>query len=261
MTTTRPAKPPLLVRIRIRLRRHAEQLRRTGPRARPEKFVFIVTYGRTGSTVLQKLLNTMPGVYVAGENHGIVRGMFEAWRNAVVLRDRYGHGHQAVDDPWYGALAADPDAFAAGMRDVFIDTILKPPGAHRIIGFKEIRYLVPDLAEQLDFMARHFAPALFVFNRRAVAAVAKSGWWKDADHDKLTADVARFDTIAATFTAANPGSCVLLDYERWSTDPECLRPVHDLLGAPFDARTVADLLNVRLLHMQPRQPGLRGRPG
>jgi hypothetical protein len=252
MTSKPIIKPPIMTRVRNRLRRHVEQLRRIGPIDRPERYVFIVTYGRTGSTVLQKLLNTMPGVYVAGENHGIVRGLFEAWRSAVVLHDRFGHGHQAVDDPWYGALAADPDAFAAGMRDVFLETILKPPRGSRIIGFKEIRYLVPDLGEQLEFMAKHFAPALFVFNRRAVDAVAKSGWWKDADKDKLSADVACFNAITSDFAAANPNVCVMLDYAHWSTDPEALRPVHELLDAPFDAARVADILNVRLLHMQPR---------
>ncbi len=245
-------KPPIMVRVRNRLKRYGEMLRRVGPAPRPERFVFIVTYGRTGSTVLQKLLNAMPGVYVAGENHGIVRGLFDAWRNAVVLRDRFGHGHQAAGDPWYGALAADPDGFAAQLRQAFLSTILKPPRGSRIIGFKEIRYLVPDLGEQLDFMAQVFAPAVFVFNRRAVDAVAQSGWWKDGDKDRLAADVARFDAITDRFVAANPSVCVKLDYDRWTLDPEALRPVHDLLGAPFDAAKVAEILKVRLLHMQPR---------
>lgn len=245
-------KPPIGVRLRNRWRRYGEMLRRIGPTPQAERYVFIVTYGRTGSTVLQKLLNTMPGVYVAGENHGIVRGLFEAWRNATVLQDRYGHGHQAVDDPWYGALAADPDALAVQLRQAFLTTILKPPRGSRIIGFKEIRYLVPDLAEQLAFMAMAFAPAAFVFNRRSVDAVAKSGWWKEADKDKLAADVARFDAITSAFAAANPDRCIMLDYDRWTVDPDALRPVHDLLGAPFDGNRVAELLKVRLMHMQPR---------
>jgi hypothetical protein len=245
-------KPALHRRIRNRLFRYGEMLRRIGSTSAPERYVFIVTYGRTGSTVLQKLLNTMPGVYVAGENHGVVRGLFEAWRNATVLHDRFGHGHQAADDPWYGALAADPTAFAVDLRQAFLKTILKPPRGSRIIGFKEIRYLVPDLAEQLAFMALAFAPAAFVFNRRSVDAVARSGWWKDADKDKLAADVARFDAITSAFAAANHDCCVMLDYDCWTVDPEALRPVHDLLGAPFDRQRVADLLQVRLMHMQPR---------
>ena len=246
------AKPSLTQRVRTRLKRYGERLRRAGPATRPERFVFIVTYGRTGSTLLQKALNAMPGVYVAGENYDIVRGLFEAWRSATVLKDKYGWGHQAADHPWHGALAADPDAFARALADGFVATILRPPRGTRTAGFKEIRYLTPDLGEQLEFMAAAFAPALFVFNTRSVDEVSRSAWWQDVDKGELAADVARFDRITDAFVAAHPAQCVKVDYARWTADPEALRPVHALLGAPFDAGAVAALLSVRLEHLRPR---------
>ncbi len=247
------AKPSLKVRITTRLRRYAERLRRIGPVAQPEGWVFIITYGRSGSTLLQKLLNTMDGVYVAGENLNVLRGLFEAWRNARVTSIKYGTGHQAVGDPWYGALAVDPDAFARQIGEAFLASVLRPPRGSRIVGFKEIRYLVPDLAEQLDFMAQVFVPARFIFNRRDVGAVAQSGWWKDADQQKLADDVAQFDAITDAYVAAHPDRCVKLDYEIWTRDPDALRPVFALLDRPFDAVAVADVLAVRLDHMQPKK--------
>ena len=33
-----------------------------------EGFVFVVTYGRSGSTLLQNVLNTIPGYCIRGEN-------------------------------------------------------------------------------------------------------------------------------------------------------------------------------------------------
>ncbi len=246
------AKPNLTTRVGTRLKRYRERLRRAGPAVRPERFVFIVTYGRTGSTLLQKVLNAMPGVYVAGENYDIVRGLFEAWRSATVLKEKYGWGHQAVDHPWHGALAADPAAFARALADGFVATILKPPRGTRTVGFKEIRYLTPDLGEQLEFMATAFAPAMFVFNTRAVDEVSRSAWWQDVDKSTLAADVARFETITDAYVASHPDTCVKVDYARWTTDPEVLRPVHDLLGAPFDPAAVAALLSVRLEHLRPR---------
>ncbi len=228
----------------------AERWRRRDAVEQPEGYVFIITYGRTGSTVLQKLLNTMDGVYVAGENHNVVRGLFEAWRNAGVTLRRHGGGHQAVDDPWHGAMMVDPDAFARRLAAALVHAVLKPPGGSRIVGFKEIRYLTPDLADQLDFMAQAFAPAKFVFNRRDVEAVSRSGWWRDADHQKLHADVARFDAITTAWAAANPGSSVRLDYDDWSRNTECFRPVYALLDRPFDAAAASAVLAVRLQHMQ-----------
>jgi hypothetical protein len=245
-------KPSIAARIRTRLRRYADRLRRAGPMAQPAGFVFVVTYGRTGSTLLQKLLNTMPGVYVAGENFDIVHPLFEAWRNAGVLKEKYGWGHQASDHPWHGALAADPRVFGASLADAFVRDILKPPRGTRLAGFKEIRYLTDDLEAQLAFMAEVFAPARFVFNTRAVDAVAQSAWWKDVDKDDLTADIARFEAQAAAFSAMHPAQCVTVDYACWTVDAEALRPVYALLGAPFDAAAVANLLSVRLEHLRPK---------
>ena len=245
-------KPSLTVRVRTRLKRYHERLRRAGPAVRPERFVFIVTYGRTGSTLLQKVLNAISGVYVAGENYDITRGLFEAWRSATVLKDKYGWGHQAADHPWHGALAADPAGFARALADAFVTTVLKPPRGTRTAGFKEIRYLTADLGQQLEFMAAAFAPALFVFNTRGVDEVSRSAWWRDVDKGDLAADIARFDAITDAFAATHPAACVKLDYARWTADPEALRPVHDLLGAPFDAAVVGALLSVRLEHLRPR---------
>jgi hypothetical protein len=245
-------KPSLYVRIRTRWRRLAERARRRGAAQRPDGYVFIVTYGRTGSTLLQKLLNTMDGVYVAGENHNVLRGLYEAWRNAGVTRLQFGGGHQAVGDPWHGAMMVDPDAFARQLAEAFVANVLRPPRGSRIVGFKEIRYLTPDLAEQLDFMAQAFAPAKFVFNRRNVDAVSQSGWWRDADHQKLGADVARFDAITTAWAAANPGTSVRLDYDEWTADASSLRSVYALLDTPFDAKAAAAVLAVRLQHMQPK---------
>ena len=245
-------KPSIAARVRTRLRRYAERLRRAGPAVRPAGFVFIVTYGRTGSTLLQKVLNAMPGVYVAGENFDILHPLFEAWRNACVLKDKYGWGHQTSDHPWHGALAADPRAFGRSLAAAFVRDILKPPHGTRLAGFKEIRYLTADLPDQLAFMAEVFTPAKFVFNTRAVDAVAQSAWWKDVDKAGLAADIARFEAQVAAFSAAHPDTCVTVDYARWTVDAEALRPVHTLLGAPFDAAAVAALLSVRLEHLRPK---------
>jgi hypothetical protein len=56
-------------------RRVARRLQEgTGPRARRDLgYVFIVTYGRSGSTLLQGVLNSIPGYLVRGENRQALR--------------------------------------------------------------------------------------------------------------------------------------------------------------------------------------------
>lgn len=240
--------PGLRRRAQTRLQRLHEHIRRSGPLEWPEHFVFIVTYGRTGSTLLQKLLNTIPGVYIAGENHDVVGGLFEAWRNASTLKHIFGWGHQAADNPWHGAMMADPDAFGQELAKAFVKHVLKPPRGTRIIGFKEVRYLKPDLTEQLEFMAKIFAPATFIINRRDPAAVARSKLWQGADKAELAGNIARFEAATAAFAAQRPSQCIALDYERWTSDPGQLRPMYDVLGARFDPAAVAKLMSVWLTH-------------
>ena len=242
-------KPPLPQRLATKLRRLRNRLSRTGA-AGDYRYLFIITYGRTGSTLLQKLLGSLPGYYMAGENHNCLHGTFEAWRNATILKDKYGWGHEGRDHPWHGSDVADPDGYARGMVAAFVANILKPPSGARTVGFKEIRYLTEDLRDYLLFIDRFLTPATFVINTRSVDAVAQSAWWKGADKARLTADVARFEAITDALVAEFPDRFVKLDYAQWTRDPEALRPLFRLLGARFDAGRIAETLAVRLEHMR-----------
>lgn len=242
--------PPLGQRVTTKLRRLRSKAARVGGGTGIERYLFIVTYGRTGSTLLQKVLNRLPGTYIAGENHNALYGVFDAWRNACTLKAKYGWGYQTDGHPWHGSLAADPDGYARAMLAAFIAHILKPPRGATTVGFKEIRYLIPDLREYLLFLDRFLAPAVFVINTRAVDEVAKSAWWKLADKGKLAADIARFEAITSELVEACPDRFVKIDYAAWSTNPEALRPVFKMLDAPFDAAAIGAVLDIRLEHMR-----------
>lgn len=249
----RPAKLPLAERIVIKLRRlrsWAERVVLPVPLPRGRRYLFIVTYGRTGSTLLQKLLGGLPGHYMAGENHGSLYGAFAAWREATILKNQYGWGYEEIDHPWFGSNAANPDAYARAMVQGFVANILRPPRGARVIGFKEIRYLIPDLRDYLLFIDRFLAPAIFVINTRHVDAVAQSAWWKDADKGQLAADIAAFDQVTEALAAEYPDRFVKIDYADWTRDPETLRPVFKLLNMPFDPAAIATTLAVRLDHLK-----------
>lgn len=246
---TAVTKPPLAQRLATKLRRLANRSARLGAAA-PERYLFIVTYGRTGSTLLQKLLGSLPGHYMAGENHACLHGVYAAWRDASILKTRYGWGHEASDHPWHGADVADPDGYARAMVAGFVDNILRPPRGTRVAGFKEIRYLTEDLRDYLLFIDRFLAPATFVINTRRVDDVAQSAWWQHSDRDALAAKVARFEAVTDALVAEFPDRFIKIDYDRWTRDPEALRPLLAMLDAPFDADAIAATLAVRLEHMR-----------
>ena len=42
--------------------------------------LFVVTYGRAGSTLLQNMLNALPGVTLRGENNNLLAPLVAGWQ-------------------------------------------------------------------------------------------------------------------------------------------------------------------------------------
>jgi hypothetical protein len=159
------------------------------------EYVFIVTYGRSGSTLIQGLLNAIDGYCIRGENRAMVNHLSRAASAMVNLGQEITRANNAPDTPWYGVTSAQPEAFAGRMAEGFVSDILAPPEGTRVTGFKEIRYTPEHMSDEeyeaaITFMADMFADSRFIFNTREAAQVARSGWWA-SDERYTPADVKR----------------------------------------------------------------------
>lgn len=212
--------------------------------------IFIITYGRSGSTLLQNLLMTIPGCEMRGENHNIMESVWHAAIRCRIARNTWGAKQVSETHPWYGADQMKPMMFARGMLDSFVKNVLCPSKDSRYFGFKEIRYNVFDdrLSEVLDFMRFHFKDAFFVFNTRNVDSVAQSAWWKDWNRDDVVSLVQNMDRRFAEYHAAHPDYTALLSYEDFSSNTLALRPFFAKLGEPFDEERIKAVLSNRLGH-------------
>jgi hypothetical protein len=225
--------------------------RKPPPPELPFRYVFIVTYGRSGSTVLQNVLATIDGFHVAGENADALAGLFYSYRSACEARDEQGNEpRRNPSDPWRGADRIDPEHYARTLAHAFVEELIQPPARARMIGFKEVRYIdhLDDFDEYVGFIQMAFAPAFVVFNKREAAAVVQSGWWKDYPREPLIAKIERFDALAAAYAARRPADTIVLDYDVYSRDASVLRPLFERLGVPFDARLVQKVLDTPLDH-------------
>lgn len=212
--------------------------------------IFIVTYGRTGSTLLQRLLMTIPGCTIRGENHNLLELLWKAVGRAQQARSVWGKSVQPPDHPWFGADQIAPAALRDALVDAFVLHVLSPPKQARWFGFKEIRYnaLGDQFPEMLDDMRASFKNAVFVFNGRNVADVAASAWWKNWKPENVAALVAAMDKRFADYAAAHPDCCFMTRYEAFSTDPQALRPLFEKLEEPFDEAAIRAVLDHRLQH-------------
>lgn len=213
--------------------------------------VFVVTYGRSGSTLLQKLLNSIDGYCIRGENGNAILSLARAWqriKNERRLQEARDTTHPGA--PWYGAELIDQKAYGRALAETFVQQILQPPAGTRVAGFKEIRWTSEPgaLRISLDFLKQFFPGARFVFNTRDHHAVAKSKWWASRnDHDVL-AQLQRAEQEFAAYQNANPERCLRLHYDDYSADHDALRSLYDFLGEPWDGPRVSSIMAEQLTH-------------
>lgn len=212
--------------------------------------LFIVTYGRSGSTLLQNLLMTIPGCTIRGENLNLLEGLWRAERRAAEVRQGFAHLGRHPTQPWFGVEHIRPEAFGAALVEAFVAQVLAPPPDARWFGFKEIRYsqVGDDLEAFLDFIRARFPNAHFIFNTRRGEAVAASRWWRKRKTEDVLAMVAAMDARFARYAAAHPDCCFETRYEDFTAEPEVLRPLFERLGEPFDPAAIRAVLEHRLTH-------------
>lgn len=212
--------------------------------------VFIITYGRTGSTLLQNLLMTIPECVVRGENHNIMENIWNSARRARMARKTWKEAGVHATHPWYGADQIRPVLLASKMIDGFVDHVLAPPADARWFGFKEIRYdsYGERLPEVLNFMKYHFKNPIFVFNTRRIEDVAKSAWWKEWKYENVEKMVSNMDRRFSAYHADHPENTFMTSFEEFSTNPQALRPLFEKMGETLDEDKISAVLSNRLQH-------------
>lgn len=224
----------------------------------PQRFVFIVTYGRSGSTLLQNLLNSLPGYEIRGENENTCLHLAQAWavlRNSAQVNARRKSGNPSDQtSPWFGAENIDAQSYGKALPSGFVRTVLCPSQGVRVSGFKEIRYHGQPKAfwTYLNFLFECFPQASFVFNTRNHADVARSGWWQERDPSEVHEILSAAEELYSAYFRKFSARCHALHYGDYVADPATLRSLFDFLGEPYDAALVADVMANRLDHLKQR---------
>jgi hypothetical protein len=226
-------------RLRQRILRRAR--RATGNVGR-YRYVFVVTYGRSGSTLLTGLLNSIPGYRIRGENYNVLYRLYQADAAVVRAYDRFaGADHLGPHSSWYGTPRMRPDRFHADLVESFLHNVLRPEPGDRVLGFKEIRYTpvhLADLDEYLEFLRRSFPRSKIVFNHRDPAAVARSAWWRNVDgaEAKVRAADERLLAVPADDRHFH------FRYDDIDDSLDNVRALFAFLGEPFDEPAVRRVL-------------------
>ncbi len=212
--------------------------------------IFIVTYGRSGSTALQSILQTVPKSHIVGENYLALEGLFLASKRIRKAYRTWGKKPRPKSHPWYGADQLKPNRFETRLAKVFIEEAIQPPRDTRWIGFKEIRYprLADDFPAFLEFCQRAFPNPFFVFNSRNGDDVAKSKWWANQPRDQVLDLVSTMDARFSEYADTHPHRSHHVFHEQTCSDLTSLQPLFDKLGEPLDLETAQKILATPLTH-------------
>jgi hypothetical protein len=209
-------------------------------------YLFVITYGRSGSTLLQGILNTIPGYCIRGENNGVMPMYRRIHEHLCKAHQDFSQIGETPADPWYGIDLFRRDDHLAGLRQLMIDEVLRPPAATRCMGFKEIRYaplMVGDLGELLAFMREMFPGAGFVFNSRNLDSVLESGWWKN--HSNPRDFLEEFERNMKAAFERHAQCSTWVHYDDYIDNPVALEPLFSFLGEPFDLTSIKQTLSVK----------------
>ena len=220
--------------------------------------ILIVTYARSGSTLLQGMINSIDGVLIRGENQNFIQGLHETYlrlkktRHMCVRHNFKNHKHYSnTTSPWYGANLLDIPLFLNYCQSMIRDLLLADYQQDKSIncyGFKEIRYyyLIDskiELKDYLDFLNKVFPQAAFIFNVRHLDDVLKSILWRDLDESITRPKLLKLESEFKAYHQLNPENTFLISYENVISKSEKLKSLFTFLGAEYLESKVDNILN------------------
>lgn len=218
-------------------------------------FLTIVTFGRSGSTVLQSALNAHPGVLIRGENYNAFAGLWQYWVSIADSADRHHSGK--ANHPWFGTAKLDPRAVIKDLRGHAVNAVLRPRSDTQWAGFKEVRYehaYFPHrvvLLSYLLFLQELLPGLVFLFNTRDPKAAAQSGWWRSHPDaiGALEQTNGNLERVAANLTGLLGAHRVqLLNHDHWKLDPTLITAALSELKFPAQGQLIAEALSKHLAH-------------
>ena len=243
-SAVRRVAPPATVRAVRRFR---------GPRpaeTRRYRYVFVVTYGRSGSTLIQGILNALPKTLVRGENNFYLHHLFRAWVDLRAFRRIHlKHNPKAGRSAFYGLHEIRPASLVRMTRELLTSHMLGSvdPRQVEVLGFKEVlwhRVEEDEVSDFFDFVDRAFPGCLYILNQRDHAQVVGSGFWQAKERDDVLDAVRRVEEIQEFLRDTRPDRVLDVRYEQVTSDDasvseDQLRALADFVNGTCDAPTLA----------------------
>lgn len=198
--------------------------------------ILIVTYGRSGSTLLQGVLNAHEEILVRGENFNFCFNLFQAYEALKKTKKKKGFSPQ---NPFFGADFLDEHYFLSTAGKMVKNLLLANQIGNEQIkchGFKEIRYdrNVKSIPEYLSFLKQIFPNPTFILNTRdkqeVIDSRIKQQWKGIVEPKQVINSLEKTETAFFDFAKENPNCCFHITYRDVVGKTERLKLLHSFLG-------------------------------
>lgn len=208
------------------------------------KSIVIVTYGRSGSTLLMNILNNS-GCMIYGENANFFYGLFKSY-NSIDELFKNKLRYQPIN-PWFNNKELNKSSFIINTKNYIKDIY----GEHNIIGFKEIRYdnryidTYDNFEKYLHFLELLFDDILFVFNTRNLDDVKKSKWWKYMDYDSFKELLVESESRFFRYFQKHKENTFHITYDDVINKTQKLKDLYDKIGLEFNETLINNTMNIK----------------
>lgn len=150
------------------------------------KFILICATGRSGSTTLQRIINTIEESNINGENWGVMNNLLECYMNIKKTNNQpgmiknYTEGQTKEKPAWYNCY--NYKDVKNNIRNTIL-SILTNDNSKRVIGFKEIRW--QNNTHLINEFIELFPNTKVIFHiDDNLDRQSKSAWWKNNEESK-----------------------------------------------------------------------------
>lgn len=211
-------------------------------------FIVILSVGRSGSTLLQGILNAFDNVLIRGENEAFIAHLYQSFTALKRAREQaLSITPTTPESAWFGADQYDLELYLNDMAAAVARQILgkNPFGSYLTIGFKEIRWsprtMSPYVAleDYTGFIERMFPRSKFILLTRDIAAILNSGWWPEWDAIEASSEIDAFYARARSLTVRD---LFQIDYTELTADGRKLQQLAHFVGKNFPTERIKAVL-------------------
>lgn len=147
-------------------------------------YICIISYPRSGSAALKRIVDATDGAFVANESNGVIIDLCNYINNIEALTSPllYTKNGNLVEENMRNFKNIDMDKILNFARSSFVEGILNPPNESETVGWKENNISPVLYGEEKCFryiytIKKIFPNIKFIFNTRNPVDTSKSNMW------------------------------------------------------------------------------------